>query len=103
MGSIDLEVFPRVLDILSVPVSHDQERSADPGVDLRADCGPDRAREQKRPRLVGVKPCIKDALWRRADLTAEAHAGGTECRAQGMVDCARELHVTISLLEKDDV
>jgi hypothetical protein len=75
--SMDLEAFARVLDILSAAVTHDPEFSTDPRVDLHADCVPDPVREQKRPRLIGIEPRIEDALGRAADLTAEAHAGGT--------------------------
>jgi hypothetical protein len=74
---IDLEVFPRVLDILAEPVTHHPETSANLRVDVRADCIPNPAREQKGPRLLSIKPGIKDALRRRAELTADAHAGGS--------------------------
>jgi len=91
--SIDLEVFTRVLDILSVPATDDPESSADPRVELRADCVPNPPREQEAPRLLSAKPCIKDALGRRAELTADTHAGGTQYRARGTLESAREVHV----------
>src|SRR5215471_9421129 len=79
---------------------HDPESSANPRVDLRANCVPDPPREQKRPCLVSVEPCVKDTLGHGAELTAEANAGGTQCRAWGTLDDAREAHVTISLRER---
>jgi hypothetical protein len=53
--SIDLEVFAAVLHVLSATVTHDPEFSADPRVDLRADCVPGPAREQKGPRFLSIE------------------------------------------------
>jgi hypothetical protein len=58
--SIDLEVFPGVLDCLCVPLMHDPESSAEPRIDLHLDRGPDPARGESRPCRGGLEPGIKD-------------------------------------------
>jgi hypothetical protein len=91
---VNLQVFARVLDLLSAPVTHDPESSADPRLDLGADCVP---REQNGARLGGIEQCIKDTLGHSADSTADAHTGGTQRQARGTQGSAREVHDPILL------